>query len=270
MRKAALLGAVAAVAFGMNTAKADVFVLGNVYKLVTIDINEFVDIDKNVQIKVNIRTQATQGAETESVFNQSNNNNHACENCAEKTDLIIGSILRNSGITSVNQSSGNMNNQGTIISVAFFDASNKFTYPVSAGDPTPNDRVSYADAQVVGEQKIHDNTIYSVAILFRDALIRGSINNNSGITAVNQAVGNIANQSNAISIAITKGIGVALSDVALGQFNGRNNVTEDTVFKTAVIARSVNANQGITQVNQTAGVNANQSNVVSVATAGIQ
>ena len=259
MRKAALLGGVAALALGVSVAKADVYVDGEVYKNVDIDIIEKVEKFKFVYLDVLVLADAKTAAEAETVFNQDNSYNRACENCAEKVDLITGSVNNNTGITSVNQSGGNLNNQTTSISFAFVDASHRYTGHHDS---------ALADSQVAGEQKMHWNTIYTVNIVKRDALITRSVNGNTGITAVNQSVGNINNQANAISIAVSRQVGVALSDVALGQVNAGNRTTEYKVAKSAQITGSVNQNTGITQVNQTAGNMANQSNVVSLSATG--
>ncbi len=170
----------------------------------------------------------------------------------------------NVGITSVNQSSGNLNNQGTAISLAFVDASHRYEH---YGRRRHDDGSALAAAQVSAQQIMTGNYQDS-SFIGRKAVITGSIKGNTGITAVNQSVGNINNQSNAISIALSRKDGVALSDVALGQVNACNTSHEYYDQKTASITGSVNANVGITAVNQTAGNNANQVNVVSLSATG--
>ena len=118
------------------------------------------------------------------------------------------------------------------------------------------------------EQIVTRTTIETRSITFRDARIEGSISDNSGITMVNQAAGNVNNQANAISIAVSSSAGVALSDAALGQFVTQTNVSEIDVSKRALTLNSIVGNSGITQVNQSAGVLGNQSNVVSLAITG--
>lgn len=191
-----------------------------------------------------------------------NTGNIVCENCAEKTDLIINSINGNTGITSVNQSSGNNNNQGTVISFGL-DASTPPPPPGPGPDPAdPNG--GFAESQVAGSQYIANNIIRTVNIVFRDALLVNSVNGNTGITAVNQASGNVNNQSNAISIAVSLRAGVSLSDAALGQFVTGNSSIESDVSKSTQALSSISRNTGITQVNQSAGNFGNQSNVVSL------
>jgi hypothetical protein len=117
-----------------------------------------------------------------------------------------------------------------------------------------------------------------VNIIFRDALIDTSINDNLGIVHVNQATGNMNNQGNALAIGVSLvGDGVALAEADLGQVNCNNTVFESDsevstepgfgINKTATITDSVINNQGVVGVNQTAGNMANQANVVAIAAA---
>src|SRR5690349_3351789 len=119
MRKEILLGAVSLSALLASNAWADVNVFGTVDKDVTITATENVVKIKAVNLVVNITETPDKFAEASTHFDQRNEGNLVCENCAEKTDLITASIIRNTGITSVNQASGNNNNQATVISFAF-------------------------------------------------------------------------------------------------------------------------------------------------------
>lgn len=271
MRRAFLLSAVAASALIASGAIADVTVTGTV-DICTADlpcqitVTEDLTKTKTVSIDVVIVQQPEKFAEAWTHFNQLNDSNHACENCAEKLAEIINSIGQlengNTGITSVNQAAGNNINQGTIITIAV----DEFTPPQQPPPPEqPPGSGGFAESQVAGDQRIVNHQIHSFNIAFRDALITGSINDNTGITAVNQAVGNVYNQANAISIAVSLQNGVALSDAALGQFVTRNTHDEVNVSKHAIVTDSIQSNTGITQVNTSAGNLGNQSNVVSIA-----
>jgi hypothetical protein len=55
---------------------------------------------------------------SESALGQANSGNHVVEAETVKTSTIDGSINGNSGIVNVNQSTGNMNNQGNVVSLA--------------------------------------------------------------------------------------------------------------------------------------------------------
>jgi hypothetical protein len=291
MLRKALLGAVAGMALLASPAKADFNLYGDVDKNVDIYIWEGVFKLKLAAFLVLIIDNPEKVAKSQVVFNQRNQRNHACENCAEKLDLIQASITGNSGITTVNQSTGNMNNQGNLVSVAWANVGGgPGTTPPDPEVPNDPNNTGHANSQVSGEQILGNgsagftdvdgrrehvletgqgNTVDTRNVPFRDAVIRASVNDNTGITQVNQSAGNINNQANGVSIAFTFYNGIALSDTALGQWNAGNTVDEQNVSKFALVANSVNGNSGITQVNQTAGVLANQSNVVSLAITGL-
>jgi hypothetical protein len=237
---------------------ADVDARANVRVSKDVRIVEFIGIAKLVFIGAFVPVRAEKAAESLAVINQENEYNDACENCAEKKDLITDSVNNNDGITTVNQAGGNMNNQATAISVAF-DAEEP------PGDPDPqDDPAGFAESQAVVDQENHRNDVGSIQIIFRDALIEESINSNEGITAVNQATGNMNNQANIVSMAVSLEAGVALSEGLLGQDNHSNSNFEFDIFKTAKIIGSVHGNTGVTQVNQTSGNLANQANVASI------
>ena len=281
MLRKALLSAVAGMALLASPARADFTLYGDVDKDVDVYIWEGVFKLKLAAFLVLIIDQPEKVAKSQVVFNQRNQRNHACENCAEKLDLIVGSINGNAGITSVNQASGNMNNQGNLVSVAWANVSTEDP----PGDPPPGGdpgNTGHANSQVAGEQILGNgrtatgeretgqgNTVRTVNVPFRDARIETSVNNNSGITQVNQASGNINNQANGMSLAFTFYNGISLSDSALGQWNAGNRAEERGVSKFALVSGSVNNNTGVTQVNQTAGTLANQSNTVSLAVTGL-
>ena len=276
LRKATLLSAVAGAALFASSASADVLVFGTVDKTVTVDIEETITKNKFVFLDVVLVDVPEKFAESYALINQRNQNNRACGNCAEKLDQIIGSITGNTGITSVNQASGNMNNQSTVIAFSW----DLPETPLPDPDPeTPGDNTGFAHAQLASSQYMLTNIVDTVNIVFRDAILSGSVNDNTGITAVNQSAGNINNQANGISIAVSLSNGIALADTALGQFNQGNfsgfndehapsGQTERNVSKQTLISGSINGNIGITQVNQAAGNFANQSNTVTLAVTG--
>jgi hypothetical protein len=279
LRKAALLSAVAGAALLASHAKADVNVFGTVDKTVTLTIDETITKTKTVFLDVSIVDAPEKFAESTALYNQRNQNNRACGNCAEKLDTIVGSVLLNVGITSVNQATGNMNNQSTVI--AFSWDLPETPPPQDPTPPLPGANSGFAHAQVAGSQYMLTNVVDTINIIFRDAIIDGSVNSNVGITAVNQAAGNINNQANAISVSVSLSNGVALADTALGQFNTGNlsgtsqhdssavdGQSERNVSKQVLINNSISGNIGITQVNQSAGNFANQGNSVAIAVTG--
>jgi hypothetical protein len=253
-------------------AYADVTVLATITKDKDKTVLERIDKNKSVELHVAVDVNVIKAAESDALVNQSNDFNEACENCAEKRDFIENSGNFNSGIVTVNQAAGNMNNQASAVSVAI-DV--RTTPGGGAGDvpaPDPDDR-GFAEAQAAADQRNDNNRVESVNLLFRDTVIAGSFNGNMGVVHVNQAAGNMANQANVLSMAVAFTPGVALSEADLGQVNAFNTVLEsDTggaefvgVHKSATITASVNGNTGIVGVNQSSGNMANQANVVSFA-----
>jgi hypothetical protein len=128
-----------------------------------------------------------------------------------------------------------------------------------------------------------------------DALIDNSINRNTGIIGVNQDVGAMVNQANVVSLAVTASDSSFTDSEALAEqantdnfafqieklfiqddpvdapptpdpwVPGTNTVDELDPDHTAIILNSVNGNAGIVGVNQNAGSNNNQANVVASA-----
>lgn len=102
------------------------------------------------------------------------------------------------------------------------------------------------------------------------ASIDGSVKSNTGIVQVNQDVGNMVNQGNTVSVAVTSTNSWVNTQAEVDQKNFRNSVVETgkatsgIVDRSASITGSVNSNTGIVQVNQNAGMMNNQANTASV------
>jgi hypothetical protein len=295
------MGAGVLLAFAAQPASATVLVYGTIDKYKDIFVTEDITITKNIDVVATVVSNPTSVAEANVVMNQDNTGNSACENCAEKLDTITNSINTNSGISVTNQSAGNNNNQGSSIAVAV-DLGSGGTPPPT---PDPTD-TSFANAEASATQQngwtytpvfdttgdvvgfIPDSTdgnnVDAVNLVFRDALITGSIDSNSGVVHVNQATGNNNNQANGLAIAVglRPGGGVAIAEADLGQFNTYNTVLESNdagnpdspaqvgINKSATITGSVNDNTGVIGVNQTVGNMANQANIVAIAAATAQ
>jgi hypothetical protein len=126
--------------------------------------------------------------------------------------------------------------------------------------------------------------------IFRTALIDNSVASNQGIVEVNQDVGNMANQGNALSfsLVLSPGFGGVATDneveaeAWVDQVNSGNsvrqledpalnptfpplNVAPGTPNALATINASILGNSGIVGANQNAGNMANQTNVVAMA-----
>ncbi len=280
MRKWLLISLAVSLVLGLATAFADVTITATIDKTKDITVTETLTKTKTVILWTLVDATPDKFSESDVVVNQSNVQNEACENCAEKRDLLTGSGSGNAGVLTINQAAGNMNNQGSAISIAV-------DVPTPPSE-TPGPETGFAEAQASvdqrnglgpppeeGEPAILPNTVESINIIFREARIENSLNDNTGVVHVNQSPGNMNNQANALSIAVSFDAGVALAESDLGQFNTGNTVSETNVGagfaqsepKTATITGSVNGNSGVIGVNQSAGNMANQANIVSFAVA---
>ena len=191
-KKRVILPLIAAVGLLPAFAMADVLVKATVNKEKDIQIQETINIDKRVSIDAQVLRRVQKAAESQTLVNQTNFNNELCTNCDEKRDILLNSGNGSSGVVSINHAGGNMNNQGNAVSIAV-DSSDD---PGSPQTP-PNVDEGFADSQAHVDQKNFDNLVERVNLLFMEAHIENSINNNSGVAHVNQAPGNLANQSNA-------------------------------------------------------------------------
>jgi hypothetical protein len=293
MKKILYAGVAGCALFVVNAASADVNVLANINKTKDITVTEFITIQKTVNITAVVDITPGKAAEAQGLINQTNYDNEACGNCAEKTDTIDGSINDGTGVTNVNQAAGNMNNQGNSVSVAW-DVDRPPTAPPPPNVPPSDPGGSgFANSQAHVDQKngtflsggepvLAPNLVDTVNLLFRDATISDSINGNSGVVQVNQSVGNMNNQANQFVLAVsllgdTQQGGVALSEADLGQITVGNSVQESDsqptendesligINKSASMTGSITGNSGVIGVNQAAGNMTNQANNVSAA-----
>lgn len=267
MRKLLVLTLAAWLGLGAAVASADVFVFAEIQKFKDVVIVEEIFVNKFVSITATVDVLADKAAESHVLVNQLNTDNMACTNCDEKADTINNSGNNNTGVVSVNQAAGNMNNQGNAVAIAVDVA-----FPGNGTPPpTPQQTDGFAEAQAAADQRNFFNMVNTVNLLFRDAFITGSFNGSSGIVHANQSTGNMNNQVNALSIALSLEAGVALSEADLGQVNAFNvNWESDAsgvfgINKSANIVGSLNGNTGVIGVNQSSGNMANQGNVVSIA-----
>jgi hypothetical protein len=260
-----------------------------------ITFNTFVDLNQIVD-----NTHADDFAEASAMGVQQNSNNKDCSNCAEKSDIIggptpaDGSGNNNTGLISINQAGGNMNNQGTLVSAAIDSTTVPPVTPPPPPTPTPPTGTpatggGFAHAQAEATQtngafatgEAAGNDVEAVDLITRLANIDNSFNHDTGLVYANQATGNNNNQLNELALAFSeRPQGVAIAESDLGQFNTDNTVGESAsveahaanentgINKTAEITDSLNNDTGLFGVNQAVGNNGNQANIVSVAAIG--
>ena len=104
-----------------------------------------------------------------------------------RESVISGSINHNVGVTNVNQAAGQMNNQANATALAV----------------CLDGAVALSETDL-GQYSL-GNQVYETFTL-KTASILGSINENQGVTFVNQTSGNMANQGNALSLSYSQGV----------------------------------------------------------------
>lgn len=242
-------------------ASADVEVYANIYKDKDVIVQEYVQITKLILIDVDVVATPPGAAEALAVANQRiedaevagfrDREGYAHDN--NRYNKILNSILYNTGITGVNQDSGNFNNQGNLFAVAVTD-SQALVHAESVAEQVVSSTAEYVNESPFEADKVQ-----------KSDLLQGSMNYNTGITSANQSVGNFNNQLN--SVALAAGLGgalVALSEAALGQTCIGNLIDETATVKQDTISNSLNNNHGVTSFNQSAGNANNQANVVAI------
>ncbi len=115
--------------------------------------------------------------------------------------ILDHSVRDNLGITQVNQNSGNMNNQDNNVSVAL-GLANSAVVALSEADLGQVNKHNFVDST---------NTVKVDTILW-------SVNNNTGITSVNQTSGNMNNQDTSISFAANAGPATLASNLSFSSF----------------------------------------------------
>jgi len=253
MRKWVVMALIGALALIPAAAFADVDIDVDIHKDKTKIVKEKLFKFKAAVILVLVLKVTDKAAESETLVNQTNTGNFQLDfSPLFGSNQSTGTVEGNSGITGVNLSSGNMNNQANAVSVAA-DGGNDHSRLFFGG--------SFAESQAATDQKNERNKLVTSLMDYVSTL---TVSKNSGITGVNQSSGHMNNQANAVSVAVGVDPAVSLSEADLGQVNAWNKVINFFDSSSKATA-TVSGNSGITGVNQSSGHMNNQSNVVSVA-----
>ena len=153
---------------------------------------------------------------------------------------IDESFNNNTGVIQGNQDVGNMVNQANVAAVAVTTSPTAFSDANAAAS-----QINLGNT--VNTSTYIDLDLIPVVVPTKEANIRDSINDNSGIIHINQNSGNMNNQLNATSLAIAVDSIVALSETDLGQFNTGNEVTELNTVKRDLISNSCERQLGRNQ-----------------------
>jgi hypothetical protein len=307
MRKSLLLSTVGALAITLATpALADVDVTATIDSTKEVYVTENIAKFKTLRIDVTDPLDALmtdEAAEAAALVNASNDGVFVSGPTGSTNDQvdynvnldasISDSITGNTGIVGVNQDVGNSANQGNLVGLAYTagtgsaladsqseaDQANssgvvvergvrEHTEVVDGGSTTSGDPDFADDGKKIVIIENPDGTITILDTAVKTATIENSVIGNTGITGVNQNVGNSSNQHNGVSLAVGIGAIAAMSEAALGQSNSGNTVDEVGTVRTASLTASVMQNAGITAVNQNTGNFNNQSSMVAFSAIG--
>jgi hypothetical protein len=160
-----------------------------------------------------------------------------------------GSFTDNVGVVLWNQDAGNNVNQANVLTVAVVQ------------------NAAFTEATNGNAQHIVNNDAITIGFFpstTKNASITGSVNDNIGVTAINQNAGYASNQYNSTTLAVgINGAAVAMADADLGQWNTGNTSIDLSTVRTNTIANSINGNTGVTLVNQNSGNYNNQATMIS-------
>lgn len=236
-------------------------------------VTETIYREKAVFLQVQVAPAVTKMAESIAMLNQATSGNEMRERDTLRTDTITNAVTNNVGLTVLNQTSGDLNNQGSSAGGAANFGSSGVVYSeaeAGAEQSSSYNRLSEKDLSFFSSDPsaIDGNPNLPTKVAGKTASITNAINNNTGVVHVNQAVGNMDSQANSLSLATSFGEGgVVLTDAVLGQRQYKNKVSEYNVLRSVVFDNAVVGNTGIVSVNQSAGSLGNQANVVAVGVA---
>ncbi|MGH6940586.1 hypothetical protein [Hypericibacter sp.] len=158
---------------------------------------------------------------------------------------FIGSGNFLTGVLSVNQEAGNMNNQANIRSIAIAMADG------GLGDVQIN---------VNASQELRNNSLQVLNAGNTSVTIDNSFNNGSGIVGINQTTGNLNQQLTIVAIGIGLNVGpdaIQVGDAQLGQIGTEadNHRTDDGTLDAGhnTLSNSFNDFSGIAQISQVTG-----------------
>ena len=170
-------------------------------------------------------------------------------NVLEQTDVVSLTVLENSGsgntgILSINQASGDLNNQAIVRAISF----------VGGDDAVVQLAAAYAAMELTG------NTVTASGP--RETRIEDSFHGGAGIFGINQSAGNLNQQGIVLALTMGTAVGpsiggfVLLGDSALGGIGGvdDNTLVEDLDSpRHDVLLNSFGGFTGLAQVNQSSG-----------------
>ena len=188
-------------------------------------------------------TSVYTGSSSAAMVTQEAGGNRIEEQNVRALAMIQDSGRNNVGIVSINQNSGNLNNQANVRVLNVLEAAQGVGPAIQ-------------EMQIWGSTKRTDNTVISDGGE-RETRIANSFGGTVGIVGVNQSAGSLNQQANVLVLNIGLALDAsmaALADSALGEVNSGNSHTQGAVGSRAdVLMDSFQNFRGIAQVAQSSG-----------------
>lgn len=277
------LGSTAALALMVGVASIGTALADPPPQGITVDANFIKDKDtyvteniyreKAVFLQATVAPEVTKMSEALSMANQWSADNTMSEAYTRRTDTITNAVNNNTGLTILNQTAGDLNNQASSASGAANAGSGGVVYSEAQSGAEQNSKDNRLSEQNLTWFSSDPNAIDGdpntpTRVAGKTATITNAIKNNLGVVHVNQSVGNMNSQANTLALATSFGEGgVVITDAVLGQQQTGNQVVEYNVLREAVLTDAVKFNTGIVSLNQSAGSLSNQANVVAIGVA---
>lgn len=245
-----VLSVLIAISFSWLPAKAEVEVSDTVSQTSDVVSTDETVITEDISLSTTQETEADHSAASSGMVTGRSIDNQVSEagGVVKSADIRADSLRESTGIISINQAPGTLNNQGTSVNVSFAEEGADSLQATSALQ-----NYSSKNEVTTNGSKI-SNTIGENA--FSQA---------RGIVTVNQSAGSINTQSALVNISFGFSPVVSLSEIELGMQNTRNNIVDMAVSRTDTISSfALQGVKGIVSINQSSGCLNNQANVVTI------
>lgn len=214
-------------------------------------VTEETTITTDIAVGVSQTAEVGHSAASSGTATGTSNNNQIIESkgIEKSADIWADSLSGSSGIISINQAPGTLNNQGSAVNVTYAtEATDTLLQATTAlQNQSSGNEVSVDTAEITNE--IHGNAFYGV----------------TGIITVNQSAGSLNNQTTLVNLTIGASSAVALSDADLGMLNANNKVMDAGVSRTDSLSTfALQGAKGIISINQSSGCLNQQVNAISV------
>lgn len=214
-------------------------------------VTEETTITTDIAVGVSQTAEVGHSAASSGTATGTSNNNQITESKGTKksADIWADSLSGSSGIISINQAPGTLNNQGSAVNVTYAtEATDTLLQATTAlQNQSSGNEVSADTSKITNE--IHGNAFYGV----------------TGIITVNQSAGSLNTQTTLVNLTIGASSAVSLSDADLGMLNANNTITDIGVSRTDSLSTfALQGAKGIISINQSSGCLNHQVNAISV------